>query len=176
MFWKGRSSFLQAVAEKMWNGPHYCVNALKGATFISTAIMANVNLTMRMCQCPERGDLHFYVTGHAHACPMKMVSMPWKGRPPFLLGMAQKGVHMKIIKRNGAEAELCQCPERGDLHFYTNKPVVKEFETTCVNALKGATSISTEPSIKAVRKISNCVNALKGATSISTLDSGNPHK
>ena len=44
-----------------------------------------------------------------------------------------------------------------------------------VNALKGATSISTrEKNTNSVWI--KCVNALKGATSISTLASGNPHK
>ena len=41
------------------------------------------------------------------------------------------------------ELELCQCPERGDLHFYEkNKIIIKE-AWKCVNALKGATFIST---------------------------------
>ena len=46
---------------------------------------------------------------------------------------------------------LCQCPEWGDLHFY--------FDT-----------------FAQAKRFLQCVNALKGATSISTLASGNPHK
>ena len=39
---------------------------------------------------------------------------------------------------------LCQCPERGDTHFYAEQlaEIIKQAE--CVNALKGATLISTE--------------------------------
>ena len=47
---------------------------------------------------------------------------------------------------------LCQCPEWGDLHFYQIIPRRKDNEQ------------------------SDCVNALNGATFISTLASGNPHK
>ena len=64
----------------------------------------------KLCQCPERGDLHFYMS--------------------FLL--------LPRIQRI-----LCQCPERGDLHFYIEKTVTKDGTVNCVNALKGATSIST---------------------------------
>ena len=45
----------------------------------------------------------------------------------------------------------------------------------CVNALKGATSISTFYPYATATNMYR-VNALKGATSISTLASGNPHK
>ena len=71
-----------------------------------------------MCQCPERGDLHFYST--------------------------------LMVHRKLTNAGLCQCPEWGDLHFYS-----KDNDLT-INW--------------------NCVNALNGATFISTLASGNPHK
>ena len=37
-----------------------------------------------LCQCPERGDLHFYSTDHTVEITEANVSMPWKGRPPFL--------------------------------------------------------------------------------------------
>ena len=47
---------------------------------------------------------------------------------------------------------------------------------SCVNALKGATLISTKiPVTNSYTKLV-CVNALKGATLISTLASGNPHE
>ena len=40
---------------------YYCVNALKGATSISTgSLFVESNDDLMMCQCPERGDLHFY--------------------------------------------------------------------------------------------------------------------
>ena len=63
-----------------------------------------------MCQCPERGDLHFYTDKSFKKCV----------------------------------AKACQCPERGDLHFYYQEPIgVVMSKVLCVNALKGATSIST---------------------------------
>ena len=49
-------------------------------------------------------------------------------------------------------------------------------ELESVNALKGATSISTGVALGVVANRKKSVNALKGATSISTLASGNPHK
>ena len=73
--------------------------------------------------------------------------------------------------------ELCQCPERGDPHFYYVTPQEKEaWLLQCVNALKGATLISTAELISNAIDDVPCVNALKGATLISTLASGNPHK
>ena len=36
-------------------------NALKGATFISTEKIKNIKLMPIVCQCPERGDLHFHI-------------------------------------------------------------------------------------------------------------------
>ena len=63
-----------------------------------------------MCQCPERGDLHFY------ADPLYEIHT----------------------------GSMCQCPERGDLHFYIKKAGYKKIVADCgVNALKGATFIST---------------------------------
>ncbi len=38
-----------------------------------------------MCQCPERGDLHFYES---------------------------------LFSKSEKDQSMCQCPERGDLHFY----------------------------------------------------------
>ena len=38
---------------------------------------------------------------------------------------------------------MCQCPERGDLHFYETTKKTNEWIFRCVNALKGATFIST---------------------------------
>ena len=39
---------------------------------------------MELCQCPERGDLHFYGLLWWRMNTLQRVSMPWKGRPPFL--------------------------------------------------------------------------------------------
>ncbi len=66
------------------------------------------------------------------------------GRPSFPHAGRGKGEKMKIT--------LCQCPEWGDLHFHR-----------LAYSKKGETSES-------------CVNALNGATFISTLASGNPHE
>ena len=41
---------------------------------------------------------------------------------------------------------MCQCPERGDPHFYCNLVFEKAVNEQCVNALKGATLISTRKS------------------------------
>ena len=58
------------------------------------------------------------------------------------------GIHITLVV---AIVTLCQRPEWGDLHFYLESfPVMKALLMS--------------------------VNALKGATSISTLASGNPHK
>ena len=64
----------------------------------------------QLCQCPERGDLHFYDSVRtAWQIHKDLVSMPWKGWPPFL---------QETKMSNKKEALMCQCPERGDLHFY----------------------------------------------------------
>ena len=65
-------------------------------------------------------------------------------------------------------ARLCQCPERGDLHFYLEHSL-HQHSKVCVNALKGATFISTSRSWKSPGQNGTCVNALKGATFISTI-------
>ena len=87
----------------------YCVNALKGATFISTlAVELQTNSWLIPCQCPERGDLHFYenimIVGKLMNCVNAL-----KGATFISTGMttAEK-----------LRVEMCQCPERGDLHFY----------------------------------------------------------
>ena len=39
----------------------FCVNALKGATLISTFTFTCIKIrNAGLCQCPERGDPHFY--------------------------------------------------------------------------------------------------------------------
>ena len=87
-----------------------CVNALKGATFISTGQKISLKVLGLWCQCPERGDLHFYEVS------------------PY----ANEDWNM-----------MCQCPERGDLHFYRSIRSWNSSANGCVNALKGATFIST---------------------------------
>ena len=89
-----------------------CVNALKGATFISTKESKCIWRSIIMCQCPERGDLHFH-------------------------------------------------GQRGRALITTS--------SYCVNALKGATFISTIEGIEEPVYSPFCVNALKGATFISTI-------
>ena len=41
--------------------PQISINALKGASFISTKMTKLKALKPVLCQCPEWGDLHFYV-------------------------------------------------------------------------------------------------------------------
>ena len=61
MFWWGRPAFLP-MQEVMENQNDFCVNALKGATFISTILAYNTGKSIdEMCQCPKRGDLHFHL-------------------------------------------------------------------------------------------------------------------
>ena len=70
-----------------------------------------------MCQCPKRGDLHFYT----HWEPIqKMVfaecQCPKRGDLHFY-----KKSFIRIL-----DDVLCQCPKRGDLHFYkTNIDITK---------------------------------------------------
>ena len=64
----------------------------------------------RLCQCPERGDLHFYAD---------------------------------CVRLVGENRRMCQCPERGDLHFYGGITMKIKVNAIGVNALKGATFIST---------------------------------
>ena len=63
---------------------------------------------------------------------------------------------------------MWQCPERGDPHFYFNSAwLILIGFVICVNALKGATRISTV--VQDIEKDDvKGVNALKGATRIST--------
>gem|GEM_PF-6098865 len=63
---------------------------------------------------------------------------------------------------------VCQCPERGDPHFYRVTNYQRQGTPVCVNALKGATLISTRWKRLLLGDGEECVNALKGATLIST--------
>ena len=57
-----------------------CVNALKGATFISTkrSIMQKA-IHLRLCQCPERGGLHFYEEKYDYALKQLLCVNALKG-------------------------------------------------------------------------------------------------
>ena len=99
-----------------------CVNALKGATFISTLSKFPGIFISYRCQCPERGALHFYTADTGNS---------------------------------GTTAGMCQCPERGDLHFYKVKAGCHALIVACVNALKGATFISTEKIMKVRELLEN---------------------
>ena len=146
------------------------------------------------CQCPEWSDLHFYVLQEISYCLKSCLCQcpEWGDLHFYWLGTL-KGTQEDI---------LCQCPEWGDLHFYAYLKLRKTSKRrSCVNALNGATSISTKTLLSEISETQNvsmpwkgrppflhgncscmwartgvCVNALKGATSISTLASGNPHK
>ena len=138
------ATFISTQNVRLTSVTEQCVNALNGATFISTITVAEGKTSEAMlCQCPEWGDLHFY----------------------------------KIIQLTVKEVcVVCQCPEWGDLHFYRRKEEICSIRRwNCVNALNGATFISTSL-MKLLGESIKCVNALSGATSISTLASGNPHK
>ena len=96
----------------------------------------------RMCQCPEWGDLHFYIITTALTTSSCSVSMPWKRRPSFL----------HYLKR---------CLKR----------------TECVSMpWMGRPSFLPDDCCTSTRRSQRCVNALNGATFISTLASGNPCK
>ncbi len=52
------------------------VNALKGATLISTELQLIPEIQNFLCQCPERGDTHFYCDLKAATLLSEIVSMP----------------------------------------------------------------------------------------------------
>ena len=97
-----------------------CVNALKGATFISTVSIWSEGVCGILCQCPERGDLHFYgyiddvLTRVDHI----MCQCPERGDLHFYADPLYE-IHT---------GSMCQCPERGDLHFYYSKQNEKKIE------------------------------------------------
>ena len=65
--------------------PQISINALNGATFISTTTDKIIrSAAAALCQCPEWGDLHFYTDATYLA----------------------------------EHQNMCQCPKWGDLHFY----------------------------------------------------------
>ena len=110
MPWMGWPSFLHRKTKKE-NKNVWGVNALNGATFISTRSLLWMRMMDMMCQCPEWGDLHFYRDSKRSNGRWLHVSMPWMGRPSFL-HLTRRKPHLRIA--------LCQCPEWGDLHFYSS--------------------------------------------------------
>ena len=58
---RGDLHFYHEAEKKKAEKTKKCVNALKGATFISTINSGRDGTEGKMCQCPERGDLHFYI-------------------------------------------------------------------------------------------------------------------
>ena len=139
-----------------------------GATLISTTKRNCIVYGRSMCQCPERGDPHFYIYTLPQEQTTAIVSMPWKGRPSFL-PYKRAGSGNTGIKR-------CQCPERGDPHFYLVKGIDDKILDKYVSMpWKGRPSFQPR-ACNFNGRGRYCVNALKGATLISTLASGNPHK
>ena len=57
---RGDPHFYESRVPRPYRGIDYCVNALKGATLISTKVRRYLQLIQKRCQCPERGDPHFY--------------------------------------------------------------------------------------------------------------------
>ena len=137
-----------------------CVNALKGATFISTEELMSKAKEQKLCQCPERGDLHFYVDRN------KVFVAPYTRCVNALKGATFISTRTILFDRE--TDTMCQCPERGDLHFYRKMIFLFQRKFSCVNALKGATFISTIRNLGRSIYHGRCVNALKGATFIST--------
>ena len=82
------------------------------------------------------------------------------------------GIHITLVV---AIVTLCQWPEWGDLHFYYHKQYRNIIPFFDVNALNGG-DLHFYVVFHVCPGEWFCVNALKGATSISTLASGNPHK
>ena len=86
-----------------------CVNALSRAPFISTLALMHCPKSLKWCQCPISGSLHFYREKEDCMFKTKYVSMPYLGLPSFL----QKSNQLSKPCRT-----MCQCPISGSLHFY----------------------------------------------------------
>ena len=63
-----------------------------------------------MCQCPEWGDLHFYLESFPVMKALLMSVNALKGATSISTILGKDFMRTKI--------GMCQCPERGDLHFY----------------------------------------------------------
>ena len=67
----------------------YGVNALNGATLISTTGKSLMVSTVKVCQCPEWGDPHFYDVADLRKVMIGSVCQcPEWGDPHFYLTMA----------------------------------------------------------------------------------------
>ena len=67
-------------------------------------------IVIGVCQCPMRAGLHFYLSGRllTLSSPSR-VSMPYAGGTSFLLLSGKKCTQ---------NLNMCQCPMRAGLHFY----------------------------------------------------------
>lgn len=85
--------------------------ALSGASFISTGIhITLVVAIVTLCQWPEWGDLHFYLSQTVQ-----------KYNSVFWCQCLNGATSISTQRRPGkglVESQSCQCPEWGDLHFY----------------------------------------------------------
>ena len=63
-----------------------------------------------MCQCPERGDTHFYLMQKSGETVEEQGVNALKGATLISTG--------DMIRSYSAVDQMCQCPERGDTHFY----------------------------------------------------------
>ena len=85
-------------------------NALIGAIFISTLMSFSIETKKMMCQCPERGNLHFYVRhseeNWGENCCVNA-----------LIGATFISTYTQLVEK-GVDNVVGQCPERGNLHFY----------------------------------------------------------
>ena len=131
-------------------------------TIASSRFLYTCNLTNR--KRPE----DFLVQKESSLVCSASVTMPWVGRPPFLHWLRCLNTQFSLL--------LCQYPERGDLHFYGEKSVGGcIYMDVCQCPERG--DLHFYGKIHSHNLCSQmCVNALKGATFISTLASGNPHK
>ena len=148
------------------------VNALKGATFISTMEkLVGINGATVMCQCPEWGDLHFHEPERWHddddddecQCPewgdlhFHTNSFRAQTRVRRRVNALNGATFISTYRRNlmgTADVVSCQCPEWGDLHFHDGPRRTINISVICVNALNGATFISTWRTLLQESKIS----------------------
>ena len=85
MPWVGRASFLLSQTVQKYNSVFWCQCPERGDLHFYCMRTEEKKEPITVCQCPERGDLHFYaITWKMARCFVMWVSMPWKGRPPFL--------------------------------------------------------------------------------------------
>ena len=112
MPWVGRASFLLSQTVQKYNSVFWCQCPERGDLhFYGTALGVVAN--RKKCQCPERGDLHFYDdTITRKKAAFCWCQCPERGDLHFYR------IWSPWVHSHGGE---CQCPERGDLHFYEGK-------------------------------------------------------